>query len=149
MYIFVGGWSLHICISTYTIYMYVCMYVCMKICIYICTYARFISKVMHTPPKINQIYSFKSIFTLSFNVVPSLSSMTHFQRSGSFLTPSSRPLEFSSQISQVTAKFRSFKVGKHQRLNGSFNFMAETHVWRIRRGGTALPIRRSPEEWSM
>ncbi len=37
--------------------------------------------------------------------------------------PSCRPLEFSSRICQVIAKFRSFKIGKRRPLNGSFNFM--------------------------
>ncbi len=96
------------------------------------TDTRFISKVMHTPPKIDQIYSFKSIFTLRRSMKYPLVSMTHLQWSGSFLTPSSRPLEFSSRICQVMDKFRSFKVWKRRPLNGSFNFMAGTHVWRIR-----------------
>ncbi len=42
------------------------------------------------------------------------------------------PLEFNSWIRRVMAKFRSFKVGKRRPLNGSFNFKAGTHVWRIR-----------------
>ncbi len=65
--------------------------------------------------------------------------MTHFQQSVSFLTPSSRPLEFSSRIRQVMAKFRSFKVGKQRPLNGSFNFMVGTHVRRIRGQGQHFP----------
>ncbi len=62
--------------------------------------------------------------------------MTHSQLTGSFLTPSSRPMEFSSRICRVMAKFRSFKVGKQRPLNGSFNFIAGTHVWRIRGWGS-------------
>ncbi len=78
---------------------------------------------MHTLPKINQIYSFKCIFILRRSLKSPLALMTHFQQSGSFLTPSSRSLEFSSRIRWVMAKFRSFKVGKRRLLNGSCNFM--------------------------
>ncbi len=62
--------------------------------------------------------------------------MTHFQRLGSFLTPSSRPLEFSSRICRVMTKFRLFKVGKRRPLNSSFNFMMGTYIWRIRGWGS-------------
>ncbi len=100
----------------------------------------------HTAKNQSNLFIQVNFHITSFSVLP-LASMTHFQRLGSFLMPSSKPLEFSSRICLVMAKFRSFKVGKQRSLNRSFNFMAGTHVWRIR-VGAALLTHRSPEEWS-
>ncbi len=89
----------------------------------------------HTTKNQSNLFIQVNFHITSFNVVP-LASMTHFQRSGTFLMPSSRLLEFSSQIRRVMAKFRSFKVEKRQPLGRSFNFMTGTHVWRIKGWGS-------------